>query len=194
MILPPGAQPELTPAPAPGPADADLVAEVRAGRREGFEPLVRRHVPSVLGFLRYLGVPADLQDDLVQETFTRAFERLDQYEVRRPFVSWLLGIARNLFYDHCRKNSRDRREPPPPDPERVGAIEETVLGNLSVEAILHSLPADARLLVELRIFRELPFADIGATMGVSEAPLRVRFQRVMARLRQAAREVKVRES
>lgn len=176
------------------PSDADLVGQVRAGRREGFEPLVRRHVPSLMRFLQYLGVPRDLQDDLIQETFAKAFERLGQYDTGRPFVTWLLTIGRNLFYDQCRKTSQERREPPPPEPATAEPIETTVLGNLSVEQLLQHLPADARVLVELRIFRELPFAEISKTMDVPEAHLRVRFQRVMARLRQAVREVKVRES
>lgn len=168
-------------------SDRDLVAAALAGRQHGFAGLVTRNLPGLVGFLRHLEAPPSAIDDLVQETFTRAFRSLATYDVERPFITWLLSIARNTLYDERREHARQRdlaqaaagaamRAPTP-------GVEEQVVGRQTLQEALASLDEPARFIIEMRLIHDLPFGDIAATTGETEGNLRVRFHRALGRLR-----------
>ena len=76
-----------------GPSDAALVVSSRAGEDWAREALFRRHARAVGGLaFRLTGRDADV-DDLVQESFMIAFERLDKLENPQAFSAWLFGIV-----------------------------------------------------------------------------------------------------
>ena len=163
-------------------SDADLVQETRDGHTAAFDLLVERHLSATVGFFRYLRVPPNSLEDLVQDTFLRAFRKLDLFDPTRTFSVWLLTIGRNLYFDQRRKNSfsevtLERADIPTPGPE------DEIIERHSVQELLESLPEEARFLLELRIFRDLPFPEIAELTGESESTLRVRFHRLMQRLR-----------
>ena len=93
-----------------GATDESLVADAVALRDEGaFGELVRRHQGRVRGYLgRVSGDPAQA-DDLAQETFIRAWDRLASYRGSGNFSAWLMKIAHNQFLQSLRKSARDRR-------------------------------------------------------------------------------------
>lgn len=169
--------------------DLELIAQVLAGHRESFAPLVVRHLHSVQAYLRGFGHPPDRLDDLLQETFLRAFRYLASYQTSRPFLGWLLGIARNL--------SRDLNKPTyiltemqilSERPSTGPAVEDTALAGVEVEALLAPLTEADRLLIELRIFQGLSYREIGELVDQTEPHVRVRFHRILARLRAIVRE------
>ncbi len=168
-----------------GPTDAEWVASVRAGRVQDFDHLVRRHLPALLGFVHYLRVPEAQQDDVMQEAFVRAFAHLDRYDPERPFVTWLLVIARNYYFNERRRTARDqaRRAAEPMCIPDIAGVEAAAISRVAAAAILAELSDDARFLVELRVFRELSFAEIGELLGESEGTVRVRFHRLLGQLR-----------
>ena len=93
-----------------GFSDAHLIARVlQAGDPNAFGELVRRYQSPVRSFLRKLtrGDEA-LADDLAQETFLRAWRKLETFRAEARFSSWLFGIAINEFRARLR---RDRRHP-----------------------------------------------------------------------------------
>lgn len=71
--------------------------------------LVKRHQSRVRGYLRHLSGDHAAADDLAQETFIRAWDRLASLKTRDRFSSWLLSIAHNMFLQSVRKSGRDRR-------------------------------------------------------------------------------------
>lgn len=71
--------------------------------------LVKRHQSRVRGYLRHLSGDHAAADDLAQETFIRAWDRLRSFKGRGAFPSWLLSIAHNLFLQSTRKSGRERR-------------------------------------------------------------------------------------
>lgn len=166
--------------------DSELVIQARGGSEKAYESLVDKHLPGLFGFFRYLEAPRMIIDDLVQETFTKAFRSLDHYDVSRPFMPWLLSIARNTFYDHCRKEARDRELAKPDPSEAAGEMETDVINRHSVQEMLNSLSEEGKFLVELRIFQDLPFSDIAKIVGEAETTVRVRFHRILHKLRQVA--------
>jgi len=93
--------------------DAAAVAQAKSGDQEAFRLLVDRHSRSIyrLAF-RMTGRPEDAED-VVQETFVRAYRQLARFEARSNFGTWLYRIGFNCSIDYMR--SKPRRESPEPD-------------------------------------------------------------------------------
>jgi len=85
--------------------DAPLIARVVADDdRHAFTPLVRRHQSAVRGFLRRLCCgDGALADDVAQETFLRAYQRIGSYRSEGGFDSWLFSIAHRAFLSEKRR-------------------------------------------------------------------------------------------
>jgi len=105
-------------------ADAQAVARVRAGEPEAFRVLMERHGRAVhrLAF-RMTGNEQDAED-VVQESFLRAFRNLDHFEARAQFGSWLYRIAANCSYDLLRARARRlaRTEPADATPDLDASV------------------------------------------------------------------------
>lgn len=83
--------------------DAALVARTRAGDTTAFDSLVERHVQQLR---MYLGPRCRSQvvvDEISQETWVHAYAGLHTYDSNRPFLPWLMGIARNQLADRARR-------------------------------------------------------------------------------------------
>jgi RNA polymerase sigma-70 factor (ECF subfamily) len=84
--------------------DLEKVNLAKAGNLEAFDVLVLRHQSVVSALLfRFAGQRADLED-LVQETFIRAFRNLKSWQPDKPFSHWLKRIAVNVGRDYYRQN------------------------------------------------------------------------------------------
>lgn len=107
-------------------SDDDLAARAREGCRDSFDALVRRFQVRLLRFLQRRVRSDSDAEDLLQETFVRAYLRLQQYNPARPFGTWLFTIAHRLAISHHRRGLaaaragavagerlRDRVEPEP---------------------------------------------------------------------------------
>ena len=95
-------------------SDADLIARVReSGDPSAFGELVRRYQSPVRAFLtKMTRGDAALADDIAQETFLRAWRKLDTFRSEGRFSTWLFGIAANEFRNRLR---RERRRESPKD-------------------------------------------------------------------------------
>ena len=92
-------------------ADALAIERAKAGDHDGFRTLVQRHSRSVFRLAyRMTGNEFDAED-VVQETFLRAYKQLDNYESRSSFSTWIYRIASNYALDliRSRKRHTDRR-------------------------------------------------------------------------------------
>jgi RNA polymerase sigma-70 factor (ECF subfamily) len=91
-------------------SDEALAAEAAACRDEAaFGELVRRHQGRVRGYLAKVSGNAALADDLAQDTFIRAWDRLASYRGSGNFSAWLMKIAHNEFLQSLRRTARERR-------------------------------------------------------------------------------------
>jgi RNA polymerase sigma-70 factor, ECF subfamily len=95
-------------------SDEQLACRAQRGCAASFEQLLRRFQTPVLQFLRHRGPAADAED-LLQETFLRAYENLRRYRPRWAFSAWLFTIARRTSINHR------RRTRPATDPAAVEA-------------------------------------------------------------------------
>lgn len=86
--------------------DLQLVEFVKQGDRSAFSALMLRHQRAVLRMaIRFVRDP-DLAEDVVQDAFIKAYEKIHLFEARASFKSWLFQIAANT----ARNKIRERRE------------------------------------------------------------------------------------
>ncbi|TFG42122.1 MAG: RNA polymerase sigma factor, partial [Chromatiales bacterium] len=86
-------------------ADNELVARVVSSQdTAAFGELVRRHQSHVRNFLRKLSGDHTLADDLAQDSFIHAWEKLQTYSGRGSFIGWLLKVAYTTFLQSKRKS------------------------------------------------------------------------------------------
>lgn len=163
--------------------DAVLVRRAQAGDRLAFEGLIRAHArlvwASAYGWVRD---PA-WTEDLVQETFLRAWESIR--EVREPaaFKGWLLTIARRLAWREAERSGRSAvpERLPEPAPREVPADPEEA--REEVQKALARLPERYRVPVTLHFLNGLEYAAIERLTGLANGSLRGLVARGVARLR-----------
>src|SRR5215470_9991495 len=102
--------------PATEVSAEELAVRAREGSRVSFDELVARYRPRLVAFLaRRLADAADAED-VAQETFLRAYDRLAHYDPSRPFATWLFAIGKNIAANHAiarsRRDARDRDSHP----------------------------------------------------------------------------------
>jgi RNA polymerase sigma factor (sigma-70 family) len=136
-----------------GFTDADLIARVlQTGDPNAFGELVRRYQSPVRAFLRKLTRgDAALADDLAQETFLRAWRKLESYRGEARFSTWLFGIAANEFRARLRHDHRHTWEDSAGQPAEPEPATDSQLQGLRLdlnEALLRlSLPERAAILL-----------------------------------------------
>ena len=91
-------------------------------RKRLFEILVREHELALLAFVRSCVYDRGAAEDLVQETFLVAWNRLDDYDENTPFARWLRGIARNKVLAHYRASATAGRHVRLLAPGEVAAV------------------------------------------------------------------------
>lgn len=145
--------------------DADekaLIEAARDGDRQAFGRLYARYGPSVLRLATFKA-PANAED-VVAETFTRAWAALPRYKDKgRPFSAWLYAIARNVITDLHRKDGRVVAVESLP--EAVHEVEH--LNPVWLSQALTSLPEDQRKVIEMKYFMDMDNASVAKVMRKS---------------------------
>jgi RNA polymerase sigma-70 factor, ECF subfamily len=168
--------------------EAHLLARARGGDRFAFGEVVRLYQRRVYGVARRILRRHDLADDVTQETFLRAFERLGSYDDARPFGPWICRIAANLAISLVRSPRFREEEFASGDGETPGAGAgplERVLEEereSAVAAAVANLPEDQRAVLVLRAVEELSYAEIAEALGIPEGTVMSRLSRARSRL------------
>jgi RNA polymerase sigma-70 factor (ECF subfamily) len=179
--------PPPVPAAAP-PTDAALITAWQAGDEQAAAALVRRHARALAAFLAATGAPEGELDDLVQETFIRAFRRVDQFRGQCQFRTWLLTIGGNALKDLGRRAKRSRVVPLHEGLRDRGGDphEETVAGETEqrLAAGLTELPRMQREVFLLRAQQGMEYGDIAAALGTTPGAARVHYHHAVRRLKE----------
>lgn len=147
--------------------DRELAVLVLAGDEPAFRQLYRRHTPRLLALvLRFLGGHEADAEDVVQEAWLRATERLGQFRWEAAFGSWLSAIALNLAREHIRRQGR-RREVDWPEEEPPAAEPLQRLEPHDLERAIAALPQGYRAVLVLHDVEGYRHEEIAELMGVS---------------------------
>jgi RNA polymerase sigma-70 factor, ECF subfamily len=182
--------------------DHSLVQECRAGQTEAFGALVARYQDRLYPTVLRLVGSAEDAEDVLQDTFVRAFEKLDQFQGDSSFYTWIYRIAVNLALSgYRRRRARslirprfNRRacvgheDPPDLSPDSDPTIPlERVEREKIVEAALNKLGPEHRAVVVLKDFDGHRYEEISAILNVPVGTVRSRLHRARSELRESLR-------
>ncbi len=176
----------------PSASEVRLVHAARNGDHEAFGELVLRYERRVLKVIRRFVPDQEFATDLVQESFLRAWERMEQFDPSRRFGPWLFRLAVNLTYDHLRKVRRrgrwalftDAGEDRTPDPAVADPRKDLDLTQ-EVQAVLAEIPEAYRTVLILRDLEGFCTSDVATVTDRSEATIRWRLAEARKMFREA---------
>ena len=151
------------------PSDRDLIQRARRGDAEAFGELVVRYQMGVFNVCFRILHERLGAEDMTQETFLRARDRLQTFDEERSFGPWIRRVAANV----CLNLLEAQRQTAPLDEERD--TDESHSPESQVEAqerseqireALASLPARYRVVIELRHYQELSYDEIAAELDI----------------------------
>lgn len=164
--------------------------------REHFIEQVRTYHAGLRGFVRSLGVDPLWVDDVAQEAFIVAYNRLDEFERGRDFGAWLRGIARNLVINERRKDARRKRilsnnltdvllsssSASDHEPEEMG---DDALARLNaLKECVRGLPEKSLRLLKCRYEEEQSAQDIAEEFAMNPPAVRKALERLRTSLRE----------
>ena len=180
-------------------SDSDVLADVMAGDVDAFEKIVDRHKNRLFNFVyRFVG-DRETAEDIVQETFLRAFRRRKEYRAIANFSTWLFTIAGNLAKSELRRRKRWRflslnwdEETEtgidiPDESQRPDTVTETSLADRQIQEAIESLPANYRKVVLLRDVEGLSYQEIAEIVGRPVGTVKSRVNRARLRLQRRLR-------
>ena len=175
--------------------DAELISAVLAGDETRFEPLVQKYSPRLFAMARRYARRESEVEDIVQEVWLKAFQKLKSFRGEAPFEHWLMRLAVRTCYDFLRAHQRSREAPfsdltdsendwlervavhPERSAEASGAARQLV------QHILGQLSPAARLVITLLEIEERSVKEIAALTGWSVPLVKVRAFRARAEMR-----------
>jgi RNA polymerase sigma factor (sigma-70 family) len=182
-----------------GAADADCLARVRAGDRDAYADLVRRHAPIAVRTAALLGAGADAED-VAQEAFVKAYAALDRFREGASFRPWLLRIvaneARNQHRAAGRRAAREhsawaRTEPLLTTTDGENPVSAALSHERRAELVrgLGRLSAQHREVVTCRYLLDLDEAETAAVLGWPRGTVKSRLHRALRALSETLQEV-----
>jgi RNA polymerase sigma-70 factor (ECF subfamily) len=154
--------------------DATLMQQLLRRDVSAFEELYERHSRIVYSLVLRILRQGSTAEEVVQDVFLQLWRNSSRYDTSRPFVPWLLTLARNRALDHLRlKSERQRRREDQTEefpqiataaPEYEKALDEGRRAE-RVRALIGSLPAAQKKAIELAYFEGLSHSEIAAALN-----------------------------
>ncbi len=182
--------------------DADLVQNTLDGDGAAFEVLVERYQRRLFGLVRHYSRNAAEVEDIVQDTFLKAYSRLSTFQQTSAFYTWLYRIATNTILDVMKRHGRNPVSTVE-DPEVVGrsghGASDATAERLSIRpdarlereevaeitrTVMAELPEIFRTVLVMRELEQMTYQDIADTLEISIGTVESRLFRARARFKQ----------
>ncbi|HTX20528.1 MAG TPA: sigma-70 family RNA polymerase sigma factor [Candidatus Aquilonibacter sp.] len=175
--------------------EAELIAAVLKGDAASFEPLVGKYSPRVFATARRYARRESEVEDIAQEVWLKAYDKLKSFRGEAPFEHWLMRMTVRTCYDFLRGHQRNREasfsdlsEPESNWLERFVAAPESTSENadaakLLIGRVMEKLSPPARLVITLLEIEDRPVKEIAELTGWSVALVKVRAFRARAEMR-----------
>lgn len=167
--------------------DLQLVEEVRNGQRSSFSELVKRHQKGLLRLSMRFVKDLDIAQDVVQESFIKTFEKLNSFEGRSSFKSWLYQITVNTARNKLREDRYDFSDI---EDVQLGveAQAETSLVHRAVGEILNAevekLPFKQKTALVLRVYEDMSFSEIAEVMECPYDTAKANYRHALLKLKE----------
>jgi RNA polymerase sigma-70 factor, ECF subfamily len=175
--------------------EAELIQAVLKGDAASFEPLVQKYSPRLFATARRYARREDEVQDVVQEIWLKAYQKLGTFRGDAPFEHWLMRMAVHTCYDFLRSHQRNREssfselgDAEQDWLERFRTDPETADDNAEaarqlVHKILEHLSPQARMVITLLEIEERSVKEIAELTGWSVPLVKVRAFRARADMR-----------
>jgi len=176
-------------------SEAELITAVLSGDSASFEPLVKKYSPRVFATARRYARRESEIEDIVQEVWLKAFDKLKSFRGEAPFEHWLMRMAVRTCYDFLRGHQRNREssfselsEPEDDWLDRFVAAPESASENadaarLLIGRVLEKLSPQARLVIQLLEIEDRSVKEIAEITGWSVPLVKVRAFRARGEMR-----------
>ena len=140
---------------------------------QDIEKIYEEYFETVNKYLFCLTHNNDISEELTQETFYKAVQKIHTYKGECKMSVWLCQIAKNLWYDQCRKNKKilKTEESELLEVQDLTSLEEQIISNdekITLYKKMQSLDEKTREVMYLRITGELSFKEIGVILNKTE--------------------------
>ena len=176
-----------------GLSNEQIVGQIREGRHDLFEVIMRRHNQRLFRITKGILKEDDEAEDVMQDAYVKAFSKLDQFEGRASFSTWLTKIAvyealararkRGRFVDMGEEQEMGMRSNN--DSGDRGPEDKASIAELSkvLEASINGLPESQRVVVMMREVEGFSTAETAELLEISEEAVKVRLHRGRQALR-----------
>jgi RNA polymerase sigma-70 factor (ECF subfamily) len=167
--------------------DIELVDEAKQGNRKSFSELVKRHQKNLLRLSLRFVKSLDLAEDIVQDSFIKAYEKLHSFECRASFKSWLFQIAVNTARNKLRETKRDTTDI---DKVQVAvlAVAESNLVHSAIAAMIQEevekLPFKQKTALVLRVYEDMSFKEIADVMECPYDTAKANYRHALLKLKE----------
>lgn len=162
-------------------SDEQIAMRVQNGDGVIFEELVYRYEKQIFRFTKKMCRHQEEAEDATQDSFAKAFQKIQQFDCKRTFKTWLFTIARNEALNRLNKrpatNDQDINlkadEQHQPVPQKIAEQERYQV----LESEIQSMPDDARELLTLFYQQELSVKEMAEVIGKSEGAIKTGLHR-----------------
>lgn len=174
---------------ANNPTDEELATRAGGGERPAFDELVSRYGPRLFHFLRSRSGSDEDVEDLVQESFIKAYRNIGRYDPKRRFSTWIYTVAFRLSISRHRSEGErtfhldpERPEHHSPGPQEALIRKEEARNAGNIWLLARTLKPDEYKVLWLRYAEDMPTKDIARTMRKSLVGVRVLLHRSRLKL------------
>ena len=149
-----------------------------------FQEVYNLYFKDVYKYALSLSRDPQMAEEITQETFFKALKNIDSFRGQCRLYVWLCQIAKNTYFTHSQKQSREAAEVEAASGE---SMEERLLTKASafeIHKVLHRLSEPYKEVFSLRVFGELSFSQIGELFGKTESWARVTYHRARLKIKE----------
>lgn len=167
--------------------DLQLVEEVRNGQRASFSELVKRHQKGLLRLSMRFVKDLDIAQDVVQESFIKTYEKLNSFEGRSSFKSWLYQITVNTARNKLREDRYDYSDIEDVqlgiDPQAEKSLVHRAVGEI-LNAEVEKLPFKQKTALVLRVYEDMSFSEIAEVMECPYDTAKANYRHALLKLKE----------
>ena len=154
---------------------------------ESLEKMYETCYMKVYSFVITLAGNRETAQEITQDTFFKAMTSKQPFRGEAQQLSWLCAIAKNLYTDELRRNSRNGGEIPEETPDSSKDLEQSLTDKdqcFLIHQALHELEEPYKEVFQLRVFGELSFSQIASIFHKTESWARVTYHRARMKLKE----------
>ncbi len=166
---------------------ADCITRIKAKDKSGLKEIYDEYLGYIYSIIYGIVNQKENAEDVTQDFFVKLFSMAETMEIRESHKTFLATVARNMAIDFVRKNSR---QVPVDDfieegiePVANDAVEDTVIGDMTVTEALASLSENERQVVSMKILSDMTFNEIAEALKTPMGTITWRYREAMKKLR-----------